>query len=76
MLLPFKCGIPKQLCFGREEAFVSAFILELSHMLSSGGEGRAWTSALCLFLSRRSCATLFFPQVAFLCTDGMREMGQ
>lgn len=48
MLLPFNCGIPKQLFFEREEAFVLAFILELSCMLSSGGEGRAWTSATVL----------------------------
>lgn len=44
MLLPFKYGIPKQLYFEKEEAFVTTF-LELFCMLSSADEGRVWTSA-------------------------------
>lgn len=57
--------------FEREEAFVSAFILELSCKLNSDGEGRA---VLAPFLAESHGQP--FSQVAFLCTDGMREMGQ
>lgn len=75
MLLPFKCGIPKQLFFWKRGSF--GFSLHFGAILHA----QQWWGGQALDICHCACSSAEghvqpIPQVAFLCTDGVKEMGQ